>query len=77
MQEQKRGVVLLSGEVGFLLSACLFVFFLSFDCFVFSLLHTAGSVSFIRLIDDRQCGYTENRTCLNSWILPRLLILMR
>lgn len=77
MQEEKRRAVLLSGEVGLLLLACLFVFFLSFDCFVFSLFQTAGSVSFIRLIDDGQCGYMENRTCLNSWILLHLLILMR
>lgn len=69
--------MLLSGEVGLLLLACLFVFFLSFDCFVFSLFQTAGSVSFIRLIDDGQCGYMEKRTCLNSWILLHLLIVMR
>ena len=77
MEEKKRRVVLLSGEVWLLLFACLFAFFLSFDCFVFSLFQTAGSVSFIRLIDDGQCGYMENRTCLNSWILLCLLILMR
>lgn len=58
-----------TGEVWLLLCACLFVFFLSFDCFVFSLFQTAGSVSFIRLIDDGQCGYMENRTCLDSSLL--------
>lgn len=62
-------VVLLSGEVWLLLFHCLFVFLLSFDCFVFSLFQTAGSASFIRLIDDGQCGYMENRICLNSRIL--------
>lgn len=78
MQEKKkRRVVLLSGEVWLLLFHCLFVFLLSFDCFVFSLFQTAGSASFIRLIDDGQCGYMENRICLNSRILLRLLILMR
>lgn len=78
MQEKKKKrVVLLSGEVWLLLFDCLFVFLLSFDCFVFSLFQTAGSASFIRLIDDGQCGYMENRICLNSRILLRLLILMR
>lgn len=48
------------------LRICLFSFFPSFNCFVFTLFQTAGSVSFIRLIDDGQCGYMENRTCLNS-----------
>lgn len=76
-KKKKRRVVLLSGEVWLLLFHCLFVFLLSFDCFVFSLFQTAGSASFIRLIDDGQCGYMENRICLNSRILLRLLILMR
>lgn len=78
-KKKKRRIVLLSGEVWLLLfdCFCLFVFFLSFDCFVFSLFQTAGSASFIRLIDDGQCGYMENRICLNSRILLRLLILMR
>lgn len=74
-KKKKRRVVLLSGEVGLLFFACLFVFFLSFDCFVFSLFQTAGSVSFSRLIDDGQHGYMENKTCLTSWIL--LCLLMR
>lgn len=69
--------MLLSGEVWLLLFDCLLVFFLSFDCFVFSLFQTAGSASFIRLIDDGQCGYMENRICLNRKILLCLLILMR
>lgn len=69
--------MLLPGEVWLLLFDCLFVFFLSFDCFGFSLFQTAGSASFIRLIDDGQCGYMENRICLNSRVLLRLLILMR
>jgi len=59
--KKKRRVVLLPGQVGLLLFACLFVFFLSFDCFVFSLFQTAASASFISLIDDGQCSYMEKK----------------
>lgn len=57
---------------------CSFVCFLSFLWLLcFHSFQTAGSVSFIRLIDDGQHGFMENITCLNSWILLRSLILMR
>lgn len=36
LEKKKRRVMLLSGEVELLLLACLFVFFLVFDCSIFS-----------------------------------------
>lgn len=79
--KQKKGYAVVWGSWDPIvcLFVCLFIFFfffLPFDCFVFSLFQAAGSVPFIRLIDDGRCVFTENRTCLNSWILPRLFTVM-
>lgn len=78
-KQTNKGLCCCLGKLGcHCLLVCLLVcyFFFPFDCFVFSLFQTAGSVPFIRLIDDGWCGVTENRTWLNSWILPCLFTVL-
>lgn len=75
-QTKGRAVVWGSWDAIVCLFVYLFIIFFPFDCFVFSLFQTAGSVPFIRLIDDGWCGITENRTWLNSWMLPCLFTVL-